>query len=274
MVRGLQSPIFRGARNSVGFWDHSLFLFPNLSLSSSPTSLFLCLCPSLLPRFSIFSSIFISLRIRFSRASFTPLHYVYFFPVFSLLPTLIPSLRIPITYVCIYFLAPNIHTLLYLLLVLLIIVAIARCFRTNLKKKQTSPPYLNVVISRWSPIKLSIHQQANTRSAYKCTRIISSYTETRRWLYKYLTLNMYSVTIFFSFFLRYYRNSTGDTRNSSNDTSLFAVKRNYVGIADICIARQHSHTKQYNGSFQSKRIAFCSRGRRNEKHHLAILLPS
>lgn len=134
MVRGLQSPIFRGARNSVGFWDHSLFLFPNLSLSSSPTSLFLCLCPSSLPRFSIFSSIFISLRIRFSRASFTPLHYVYFFPVFSLLPTLIPSLRIPITYVCIYFLAPNIHTLLYLLLVLLIIVAIVRCFRVNLKK--------------------------------------------------------------------------------------------------------------------------------------------
>ena len=38
MVRGLQSPIFRGARNSVGFWDHSLFLFPNLSLSSSPAS--------------------------------------------------------------------------------------------------------------------------------------------------------------------------------------------------------------------------------------------
>lgn len=145
-------------------------------------------------------------------------------------------------------------------------------------KKQTSPPYLNVVISRRSLIKLPIHQQTNTRSAYKCTRIISSYTETRRWLYKYLTLNMYSVTVFFFlfffFFLRYYRNGTDDTRNSSNDTSLFAVKRNYVGMADICIAGQHSHTKQYNGSFQSKRIAFCSRGRRNEKHHLAILLPS
>lgn len=40
MVRGLQSPIFRGASNSAGFWDHSLLLLPNLSLSSSPTSLF------------------------------------------------------------------------------------------------------------------------------------------------------------------------------------------------------------------------------------------
>lgn len=68
MVRGLQSPIFRGGMEL--HWVLGSFsppLLPNLSLSSSP--------PFLSPPtvfFSIFPTIFISPRVRFSHASHRP----------------------------------------------------------------------------------------------------------------------------------------------------------------------------------------------------------
>lgn len=69
MVRGLQSPIFRGGMEL--HWVLGSFsppLLPNLSLSSSPPFLSL---PTVF-FFSIFPTIFISPRVRFSHASHRP----------------------------------------------------------------------------------------------------------------------------------------------------------------------------------------------------------